>query len=205
MSADETVTHWIDALKAGDEEAARLLWHRYFQQIVELARDKLRTASRRVADEEDVALSVFRRLCDGARRGKFAQMTDRDDLWRLLTTITARRAIDQIRRQSPRKRGHGRVRGDSAFYTGRDEGQGGIDALAGNEPTPEFLHQLAEEHDRLLSTLNDETLRQVANWRLDGYSNDEIAHKLGLTTRSIERKLHRIREIWRDEIEPHAV
>jgi RNA polymerase sigma factor (sigma-70 family) len=204
MSTEESVTHWIAALKAGDDAAAQLLWQRYFQQLVELARHRLGTAPRRVADEEDVALSVFRRLCEGARRGKFEKLSDRDDLWQLLAKITARRAIDQIRRQTPRKRGCGQVRGDSVFLGARTEGRGGIDELPGDEPTPEFLNELVEEHDRLLGKLADETLRQVAIWRLDGFTNEEIARKLGLTTRSIERKLQRIREIWKEEIEPRA-
>jgi hypothetical protein len=35
-----------------------------------------------MADEEDVALSVFRCLCDGAARGQFADVAIRDELWK---------------------------------------------------------------------------------------------------------------------------
>ena len=57
-----------------------------------------------------------------------------------------------------------------------------------------------EECDRLLDRLSDETLRNVALWRLEGFSNDEIAGKLDMTTRSVERKLNRIRQLWSDEV-----
>ena len=76
----DSITRWIGNLKQGDDEAALQLWERYFQRLVQLARHKLGTTPRRVADEEDVALSVFRRLCDGAQDGRFEQLTDRDDL-----------------------------------------------------------------------------------------------------------------------------
>ena len=34
----ESVTRWIDLLKAGDPAAAQPLWQRYFEQLVRLAR-----------------------------------------------------------------------------------------------------------------------------------------------------------------------
>jgi hypothetical protein len=54
----------------------------------------LRATSRRVADEEDVALSAFDSFCAGAERGRFPDLKDRDNLWALLVTITARKAAD---------------------------------------------------------------------------------------------------------------
>jgi hypothetical protein len=50
---------------------------------------------RGVADEEDVALSAFNSFCLGAEQGHFAQLFDRDNLWRGLVTITARKAYQQ--------------------------------------------------------------------------------------------------------------
>lgn len=90
MSDPRSVTQCIAALKSGDEEAARALWQRYFDALVKLARRELDGAPRRVADEEDVVVSVFRCLCDGAARGRLAKLSGRDDLWRLLVTSAAR-------------------------------------------------------------------------------------------------------------------
>jgi hypothetical protein len=50
MSADGSITTWIHALVQGDDDVAQHLWERYFQRMVELARNKLRTSSTRVAD-----------------------------------------------------------------------------------------------------------------------------------------------------------
>src|SRR5262249_49366796 len=92
MSLPGSVTDWIDRLKIGDPAAAQQLWQSYFQRLHRIARKKLQGTPRRVADEEDVALSAFDSFCRGAEQGRFPQLTDRDDLWRLLVTITARKA-----------------------------------------------------------------------------------------------------------------
>jgi DNA-directed RNA polymerase specialized sigma24 family protein len=97
---DSSVTQWLDQLKHGDQQAARKLWDQYFQRLVKVARVKLGTTRRRVADEEDVALSVFDALCQGAVEGRFEQLADRDDLWRLLVAIASKKAVDQMRREA---------------------------------------------------------------------------------------------------------
>src|SRR4051812_6051196 len=60
MSIDDGVTLWLRQLEGGDQDAARLLWQRYYRELVELARARLGQTPRRIADEEDVALSVLR-------------------------------------------------------------------------------------------------------------------------------------------------
>ena len=64
-----------------------------------------------------------------------------------------------------------------------------------------MLTIIEEEGQRLLGALEDPKLRQVALWKLESYTNDEIAEKLQLTTRSVERKLQRIREIWSEVLD----
>ncbi len=72
-----------------------------------------------------MALSAFHSFCDRAGRGQFPQLADRDDLWRLLATITTRKVIDTVRHQTRQKRGGGRVLGESALVDGDDRGGGG--------------------------------------------------------------------------------
>src|SRR5438874_663123 len=119
MSSEGSVSHWIAQLRAGDHRAAQELWERYFQRLVGLARKKLRDTPRRSADEEDVALSAFGCFCRGAEQGRFPRLSDRDDLWHLLVTITVQKAIDHIRRECRHKRGGGAVPGGSGGVTGR--------------------------------------------------------------------------------------
>lgn len=188
MTAPESVTHWVERLKGGDRAAAQKLWEWYAQQLMVLARQKLRGAPRRLADEEDIALSAFDSFCRRAERGQFPQLQDRDNLWALLTVLTARKAVNFIRQETRQKRGG----------EGPDEA---LDAerLFSREPSPELAAQMAEECGRLFARLDDESLQSVALWKMEGYTNDEIAAKLGCVARTVERKLRLIRDLWSDE------
>jgi DNA-directed RNA polymerase specialized sigma24 family protein len=200
MSPPSSVSRWLDALKEGDSQAATPLWERYCAELVRLARKKLGHLPRRAADEEDVALSAFNSLCLGVRNGRFPDLTDRDSLWRLLVFITAQKAADQIVHERRKKRGGGDVRGHSAV-SGGDAGSGacGFDRIFGRAPGPETLNIWAEQYERLLNKLDDATLRTIAELRVQAYSIDEIAERLGLARRTVHRKLHLMRSILHAE------
>ncbi len=197
MSPAGSVTHWIQQLRAGNHAAAQPLWERYFAQMVRLARQRLLGVPRRAADEEDVALSAFDSFCRAAEAGRFPQLADSSGLWPLLVTITARKAADLVEHESRLKRGGGAVVDDSTLVG--PDGRSGIEQAVGREPTPEFAAQMAEEYARLLDRLPDAGLRDVARWKLEGYTNDEIARKFGCVRRSVERKLQLIRGLWEKE------
>lgn len=203
MSGEGTVTHWVRQLEAADQEAARQLWQRYYQELVELARKRLGTTPRRVSDEEDVALSVLRCLYDGAARGQFTALVNRQELWQLLAAITVRKVIDHQRHLTQKKRGGGSVRGDSAMQgDDNDRSPVGFDDILGDAATPEVLAIATEEYQRLMDILDDDRLREIAKCKLEGYRNEEIGQRLGLACRSIERKLQRIRQIWENDLTP---
>jgi len=187
-----SVTHWLGDLKVGDMAAAQPLWERYFEKLVLLARAKLRRLPRSGAgqDEEDAALSAFNSFCAGAAEGKFPRLGDREDLWRILVVITARKAMAQANRQGRLKRGGGKIVDDA------DANPKGLDLLAGPEPTPEFAAMVAEEFQRLLDALEDDGLRDVAVRRMEGYTCDEIADRLGCARRTVARRLDLIRKTW---------
>jgi DNA-directed RNA polymerase specialized sigma24 family protein len=137
-------------------------------------------------------------FCRGMAGHRFDEVNDHEDLWKLLVTITARKACAQKRRHFADKRGGGAVRGESVFPCiddGEDHDQG-IGQVLGKEPTPELANMVAEDCRRMLAGLGDESLREVALWTLEGYGTQEIAEKLGCVRRSVERKLERIRRKW---------
>src|SRR6267154_292507 len=151
MSSGGSVTRWVAALKAGDTAAAQPLWERYHRQLVALARRKLDTSRRRAADEEDVVQSAFHSFFRGVARGRFPQLNDRDNLWRLLVVITARKALDQLAHEHAKRRGGGTVQGESRISPGASKWDAAaIEQVVGDEPTPEFAAQVAEEYERLL-------------------------------------------------------
>jgi DNA-directed RNA polymerase specialized sigma24 family protein len=182
-------------LKEGDRAAAQQLWEAYFGRLVGLARARLRSARVRVADEEDVALSAFDSFYRRAERGQFPRLEDRDDLWQVLFVLTVRKAINLVHYQGRVSRGGGRVRSLADLEL---DGLG-AEMVLGTGPTPELAAQMTEECQRLLDGLGDETLRAVAVWKMEGYTNAEIAAKLGCVEQTVERKLRTIRRVWSSE------
>lgn len=189
--SSQPVTGWLEQWKAGDADAAQKLWEHYFQEVVGLARRKLQGLPRRAADEEDVAQNAFLSLCRGVERKRFPKLDDREDLWRLLVVITKGKALDLATHERALKRGGGRNHEGSDFDLGN---------LFSKEPTPEFASQVAEEYQRLLKKLPDSDLRQIALWKMEGDTSEEIAQKLGCVVRTVERRLNLIRKIWGAEI-----
>jgi DNA-directed RNA polymerase specialized sigma24 family protein len=195
-STPGSISALVERLKGGDHDAARLLWQRYYPRLVGLARKKLLGTPRRVADEEDAALSAFDSFCRRAEQGLFPDLKDRDGLWALLIVLTARKAADLVKGQRREKRGGGQVQGDSALRpAGGDSGAGGFDALEGDEPTPEEAAILVEEVEALLGRLRGPALRQVAVWKLEGYGNAEIARMHGCSVPTVVRRLAIIRRL----------
>ena len=99
-----TSGRWVVVLTEADDRgamdaAARLLWERYFDRVVRLARRWLRTAQTGISDVDDVALSAIKRFWHGVSEGEFPRMDDRHNLGRILVTIAACRAAGAYRRK----------------------------------------------------------------------------------------------------------
>jgi DNA-directed RNA polymerase specialized sigma24 family protein len=198
VANENSVTRWLEGVKAGDDEAIAQLWNRYFERLVRLARGKLPRHCRRAFDEEDVAISAFQSFCERASRGRFPKLNDRNDLWVLLLTLTLRKAVVTIRHQTRWKRGGGRVLGESALVADDATTYGLVNALE-REPGPEDAIRVADDLERLLGRLENGMLRTVALRKLEGFDVQEIAHELGTSTRTVERKLRLIRATWVQE------
>jgi DNA-directed RNA polymerase specialized sigma24 family protein len=183
----------VDLLKEGDALAAQKLWERYFAQLVRLAHKKLQGLFRAASSAEDVALSAFDSFCRGAGQGRFPRLNDRDDLWQLLVLLTARKAADAVEYEHRQKRR--RPTADPQAGAAPPD----LEQVLGREPSPAFAAQVAEECQALLARLGDAELQAVAVWKMEGYTHDEIAGKLGCVPRTVERKLRVIRSIWSEE------
>lgn len=200
MPSGESVTQWIVRLKAGDRAAVQRLWERYFEELVRRTRRWLRHTPRQAADEEDVALSAFDSVCRRAEQGRFPRLSDRDDLWQLLLVIAFRKSCNQIKHEARRRPPGGRVFHFSELAAGAEVTL--FADMIRQGPGPEMAAQAAEECRRLLAVLEDETLRRVALWKLEGYTNEEIAPMLGRKRATVERKLDLVRKRWEKEVGP---
>ena len=87
--------------------------------------------------------------------------------------------------------------GESALNVGSsDNPEPAINDIIGREPSAEFAVSVSEECEILLNLLPDESMKQLALLKMEGYNNKEIAAELNCGLRTIERRLGLIRKIW---------
>lgn len=198
MSQDDSVTQWIVDLKDGDDSAAQQLWDRYFKKLAVLAEKRLSNVPRLPNDGEDVALSAMHSLCKGMNAGRFADLSDREGLWKLLVAITVRKANHTLRDAMRQKRGGGKVVGESVFLnrSSADAGSRGLEMALSMEPSPQLAVEIEEEVQRLFHLLPDEELKNIATWKMQGLTSAQISEKLGKALATIERRLKLIRSLW---------
>ena len=196
MTMTQDITHWISEAQNADQQAAQVIWDTYFQKLISYAKKKMSGMPRRATDEEDVALSAMNSFFDGVHQGRFLPR-DRDELWKLLATITVRKATAQLRKHYAQKRGGGAVRGESAFAGGANASDSfGINDVMDAGNLPEMSRQLTSTCTEMLEQLGDDSLRTIARMRLEGYSTDEIGEQQGISLATVKRRLNRIRQTW---------
>jgi RNA polymerase sigma factor (sigma-70 family) len=190
-TGDEELARLIRGAREGDVVAQQRLWERFFDRLVGFARPRLQQRMPGAPDAEDVALSALDSFLDGVRKGEFPDLHDPQGLWPLLVRIAGCKVKNVIRDQRALKR----------LRPGGRRGEDGprIEDVICDEPTPELAAQIDEEYQRLLAALGGKhRLREVAQGKVEGLTNREIAERLGCVERTVERKLRQIREIWEE-------
>ncbi|MEY4180805.1 MAG: hypothetical protein RLY70_4379 [Planctomycetota bacterium] len=188
--ASIAVSELFERLCGGDQRAVEGLMGHFFPRMRALAQRVLDGHPLPVLDAADVAQSAFATFWKRAEGGEFARQVDRNELWRLLATITVRRARRKMVQELADKRGGGRVLHETLL--GGEDGNASFADLV-RDTTVDDLDLSCQE---LLDRLGDDELRQIALWRLMGHSNRDSAAMKDCSERTIERKLELIREIW---------
>lgn len=201
LPADDDVTLWLERLKDDDPEAAQRLWNHYSVRLAGVARRKFGPLPRRTYDEEDAAISAFRSFCTGISRRRFLDLDDRDNLWHLLVTITARKVNARRRYEQRARRGGSQVSEVPLYEIVHGDGNSLADMIESLEPTPEFAAEISEQCRVLLAQLDDDEMRHVVLLRFEGYNNTEIAQRLQCTRNRVARKLARVRGLWSEHTE----
>lgn len=198
MASEGELTRHIPALREGDNDAFAAVWEAFFERLVRLAQRKLSALRTRAVDGEDIAISAMNSFYRGLKAGRFDKLDDRTDLWKVLVTITKRKASAEHRYQKAQKRDVHRLRGESVFIRVDSEHDGprGIEQIADDEPSPRFVEELVRTCNEMLDVLGDDLLKQIALRTLEGYTTTEIADEIGRARRTVERKLSLIRRIW---------
>jgi RNA polymerase sigma factor (sigma-70 family) len=189
VESSQSITRLIRAVQGGNSSAVRPLLAAYFGRLVRLARKRLWNVPGLGGYDEDVALRSFQSVCQRLRDpSRAVEVGGREDLWRLLAARTLSRGIDLIRRHRPTR------------LLGDDE----VARLLTREPTPSEAAELADECRRMLESLKEPELRQIALWKLEGYTHEEIAARLDCVPRTVDRKVSRIRQLWKHELEDQS-
>jgi RNA polymerase sigma factor (sigma-70 family) len=202
MDSPGSVTRLLSDLTDGSPSVRRRaetdIWQRYFPQLLALARRSLDARTRRRVDEEDILQSMYASFCARLKRREF-ELEGRNDLMKLLVTMT----LFKTRRTIAR---HRRLRRDTRRETAPAQSDPersnawAFEQMDRRAPSPVEAVAFTEEVQQRLASL-DPTLRKIVLWKLEGYTNGEIAGegKLHCAERTIERKLQRIRELWTRE------
>lgn len=174
--------------RAGDQQAAAELVHRYTARLVALARSRMPAQLSRRVDPEDVVQSVYRSFFAGAADGNY-DLSRGGDLWRLLVTITLHKLYHQVELNTAAKRALGRERD-----LGADGGADDLPAhLATREPSPIEVVALTDELE-LLMRLQRPLERRILELRLQGHSLEEIAGQTERSLRTVCRVLEQIKQ-----------
>lgn len=188
-----SITQVVDLLRRGNDATVAKLWEKYFSRMVQVAFNKFGRHRCRSVDAEDVAISAFGHFCQDMAGGAFPWVKDRQSLWPVLVTITARRAARLSRDELRQKRSVLRRDGREPQSLG----------LMSRSLPPDEAMLLEEQVQILLDCLKAPLLRKVAALKMEGLTTAEIGTQVGIAVRSVERKLNLIRQIWlTDGIDP---
>ena len=188
-----SVTSLLDSARSEPEAALANLWQRYWESMVRLAgrRCQYRKA---LVDPEFIAQSVFNQVCQQIINGELEDVKNRGEFWGILLNLTRNKAIDHIRRETRLKRG-----GDMKQQAATTDGPDPVDQLQASRSYSEEAVDASDLLNSILVQLDREDpqhmLSDLLQRRIAGQTVTELAEHYQLTTRTIERKLNRIRSV----------
>jgi DNA-directed RNA polymerase specialized sigma24 family protein len=142
--------------------------------LVRLARRKLPSKSSGAADGEDVALGALAKFFQSAEQGRLSDVRNRNDVRRLLVTMTVRMAIDEARRERRQKRCGAAPAAENYMPGAMLASEFPAELVASRDPPPDFVVQVAEECERLLASLDDKDLKAIAVWKSEGCTTKRL-------------------------------
>jgi DNA-directed RNA polymerase specialized sigma24 family protein len=90
----------------------------------------------------------------------------------------------------------GRQIRDESTFLSPFRSDGGIYEVPADTSEDAYQAAISETLERKLKQLDPERCQYTVA-RLEGFTNEEIAENFGVALRIVERKLHRIRRIWK--------
>jgi RNA polymerase sigma-70 factor, ECF subfamily len=188
MADSDSFDDVMGRLRAGDQAAAREIFHRFVDKLIRLARNRFDAVLRRKVDPEDVVQSAYKSFFLRYAAGKL-EVHDWGNLWGLLTMLTLRKCLHRVEYHRAGRRD---VRREAAAHAGAAGTEPWWEAVA-REPTPEEGAVLAETVEQLLRGLTEDE-RPILQLSLQGYTTQEISEQLRKPERSVRRVRERIKK-----------
>ncbi len=182
MGAQEDAD-WLDGvvqLRPGYEADAV---ERFAGRLIAMAKSRMPERLKRRVDPEDIVQSVFRSFFARNSDGRF-EFRESADVWRLLAAITYRKVQQTIRFHHQKQR-------DVARDLPNSDDAAPVKDVA---PTASSVITMMELLDGILEQL-PETHQEILRLRLENFSIDEIAEKLSVSSRTVNRALAVVRQI----------
>jgi RNA polymerase sigma-70 factor, ECF subfamily len=186
MPDDSPVPDLLARLRGGDERAAAEVFGRFAHRLAGLARQKLGKALRGKEDPDDAVQSALKSFFLRYAAGEY-ELASWDDLWGLLTRITAHKCGHRFERFHAARRD---VRREVAAPAA-DESNPSWEPLV-RDPTPAQALVLAELLEELHRPLGGRD-RGILALRLQGEEVAAICAQVQCSERTVFRVLDRVR------------
>lgn len=175
----------VERFLAGDQDAAQLIFSRYFGRMSQLARKRMSQKIQSRCDAQDVAQAALSTFFELAQKKRYAMERD-SDLWRLLAAITINKANQQIQFHRAAKRSVDKE-------TNGRKSPGGPSPLdtPSQEASVEKNLAITDEVESLLHILKPVEWH-VLQLRLQDLSSTEIASVLHCSPRTVRRMFEQI-------------
>ena len=169
-------------MKLNDDQINDML-REYLPKIVRLAEGRINSRYAARFDADDVAATVCRTVFRRISEGSFT-FDDDVGLWKQLVTVTLRRLSNKIRHEDAEIRAVGNTtQSDDELFKGLSK-----------EPNPSEAVAFVDVIEQVSKQL-DETGRRVLELRMAGCDYAEIAEELGVSDRTVGRKIQLIKEL----------
>jgi RNA polymerase sigma factor (sigma-70 family) len=195
---DLPITEYLKAFKAGDAARLNDILKAYWSQLVAHCEQRLSRKFKPQQEGQDFAIQAFHNLAEGVRRGRWPRLDNRNDLWQVLLQAANCRIKDFVRNQMAEKRGGSQQRLTDGPQSSRPMD---LDQFQARDEFPQDAEQLVQ----LMFDLSNRLRGKITHVRilvdhLNNYTNQEIAIRYEISSRTVRRKLDEILEILREEL-----
>jgi RNA polymerase sigma factor (sigma-70 family) len=174
----------MEGVRQGSPEAVRELVDRCGPHILRIVRRQMHERIRSRFDSTDFVQSVWASFFAQTSGG--VQFNDLDSLVRYLARMARNKVVEEVRdRMVSQKRNVNRehsLDGSAEFAAGQ---------VMSRLPSPSQLAMAQETYDRLQDGL-DPIEREIVCRLRQGHTHNEIAAELGVTTKKVQRLLHKM-------------